>query len=56
MGWQSIAKAIIICCGKCHIHFKCSNCCELDIDPKLTPESSTESIKKKKKETKEVLV
>jgi hypothetical protein len=56
MGWQSIAKTLIICCGKCHVHSKCSNCCELDIDPQLTPQSSTESIKKQKKGAKEDLV
>lgn len=56
MGWQSVAKALIICCGKCHVHSKCSNCCELDIDPTLTPQVSTQKIEKDKKQAKEDLV
>ena len=46
-NWKKVAQTLILCCAKCHIHSKCSNCCEMDIDPKLTPQTSTqENIKK----------
>ena len=55
-NWKKVAQSLILCCAKCHIHSKCSNCCEVDIDPKLTPQASTENIKNEKAKHKEILV
>ena len=31
--WKDVLMSMFKCCGKCHLHSKCSKCCELDIDP-----------------------
>ena len=56
INWKKVAQTFLLCCGKCKLHSKCSNCCEVDIDPKLTPHASTENIKKEKETNKEDLV
>lgn len=56
VNWKKVAQTFLLCCAKCHVHSKCSNCCEVDIDPQLTPQASTQSIKKEKETTKEDLV
>lgn len=47
INWKKVAQTFLLCCSKCHIHSKCSKCCEVEIDPELTPQQSIESIKKK---------
>lgn len=34
--WKDVLMSMFKCCGKCHIHSKCSKCCELDIDPEMS--------------------
>lgn len=34
--WKDVLMFMFKCCGKCHIHSKCSKCCEIEIDPELS--------------------
>lgn len=45
INWKKIALTFLLCCGKCHIHSKCSKCCEIDIDPELSRKESKNEIK-----------
>jgi hypothetical protein len=56
VNWKKVAQTLILCCGKCHVHSKCSNCCEVDIDPQLKPQVSTENIKTERNTSKEAVV
>jgi hypothetical protein len=39
----NIIKCLMICKTKCHIHSKCSKCCEVDIDFEEGPKSLSDS-------------
>lgn len=39
----NIIKCLMICKTKCHIHSKCSKCCEVDIDFEEGPKSLSNS-------------
>lgn len=56
INWKKVAQTFLLCCGKCKLHSKCSNCCEVELEPELTPQVSKNSIKDKKETTKEDLV
>ena len=56
ISWGKVVQTFLLCCGKCKLHSKCSNCCEVKLEPELTPQVSKNSIKDKKETTKEDLV